>query len=367
MRKRLIPVVLALALVLTACGKEAEGASDTGEAQVAVQEEGGEAGKEQAKTEEPATGEPEPTQDPAPEDLKFEFNPHVYSKTLATKFGPEYWESFYNFCDALRAGEDTFECASQEVYDWCTEDVILCALFPAACMKVTGVSNDGTVPFENGVGRIYYQMPKDEFVKREKDFEDMITNILNENIRPDYGDFEKTLALYIYFTGEYTYDEDIFDHPGDGASYNTFMAKNGVCGELAIAYAYLLLQCGVDAVEAENFDIAHSFNYVVINDKGYYIDPTWGLRSEYDVDHTPLHYFLMTENDRLEDGCSIENNRIALLFYYHSKVGEHTVSAADDTYAAFKRTQFLSMDTDRNAVKLLELETGKTREFYYED
>jgi hypothetical protein len=357
MRKRLIPVVLALSLALTACGKEAEGALDTTEVV-------------EATTPEPTPEiTPEPTEEPEPEPAKFEFNPHVYSPILAERFGPEYWESFYNLCDALRAGEDTFECASQEVYDWCTEEVILCALFPAACCKVCGVSDDGTVPFENGVGRIYYKMPKEEFLQREKDFEDMITEILNDNVRTDYSDFEKTLAIHDYFAREYTYDEDIFDHEDDGASYSTFVYKNGVCSELAIAYAYLLMQCGVDAISAGSFDIFHSFDYIRLNGKGYFIDPTWSLWSEYNTDHTPLHYFLITEKDREIDGCTIENNKVELLRYFNAvlKIDDYVVSATDDTYAAFRRTHFLGMDTEKNIVKLLDLETGKTREFHYED
>ena len=85
----------------------------------------------EAVTEEVAT----PEEPESAELVPFEFNPHVYSEKLSESYSEEYWESFYNLCDALRLGEDTFECASQEVYEWCTDDVTLGELFPAACMN----------------------------------------------------------------------------------------------------------------------------------------------------------------------------------------------------------------------------------------
>ena len=103
--------------------------------------------------------------------LEYEFNPHIYVEKFAPEIPQDYWESFYNLCDALRAGEPTFECSSQAAYNWATDSVTLGELFPAACVKVKGVSNDGTIAYENGVGRIYYQIPVEEFVQRQSDFE----------------------------------------------------------------------------------------------------------------------------------------------------------------------------------------------------
>ena len=37
----------------------------------------------------------------------YEFNPHVYSPTIAQEIPQDYWDSFYNLCDALRNGEMT--------------------------------------------------------------------------------------------------------------------------------------------------------------------------------------------------------------------------------------------------------------------
>ena len=91
---------------------------------------------------------------PEPEE-PYAFNPHLYSPLLANYYPQEWWDSLYHLCDALREGRDTFECADREIYDWCTDDVTLAHLFPAASMAVTGKSSDDAEPFENGTGRMF--------------------------------------------------------------------------------------------------------------------------------------------------------------------------------------------------------------------
>ena len=43
-----------------------------------------------------------------------------------------YWTSFFNMCDALREGKDTFECASGDAYVWCFAGNLVYDFFPAA-------------------------------------------------------------------------------------------------------------------------------------------------------------------------------------------------------------------------------------------
>ena len=102
-------------------------------------------------------------------EIPYEFNPHVYSAMLDATYSDDYRESFFNLCDALREGRDTFECSSKEVYDWCTNEVTLAQLFPVACVLVTNESNDGSRNYENGTGRLYYTIPAEEFVQKEMD------------------------------------------------------------------------------------------------------------------------------------------------------------------------------------------------------
>ncbi|SCW26272.1 hypothetical protein SAMN02910456_00017 [Ruminococcaceae bacterium YRB3002] len=67
----------------------------------------------------------------------FEFNPHVYSPKLAERIPQDYWDSFYNMCDVLRVGGNTFGCSSKEAYDWCSDASVLCNLFPTVLMRLS--------------------------------------------------------------------------------------------------------------------------------------------------------------------------------------------------------------------------------------
>ena len=153
---RLLLLLLILSLLLPGCGSTAR---PDGSAEGAAVEE---------------TALPAPT----PEE-PYAFNAHLYSPLLSKYYPQEWWDSLYHLCDALREGRDTFECASQEIYDWCMDDVTLAHLFPAACLAVTGKSSDGTEPFENGTGRIYYNIPPEECVARQAEFETLIVDIVD--------------------------------------------------------------------------------------------------------------------------------------------------------------------------------------------
>lgn len=282
-------------------------------------------------------------------EIPFKFNPHVYSATIAESFTKDHWTSFYNLCDALRAGEDTFECTSKEIYDWCMDPVTLCQLFPAACMKVTGDSPDGSVAFENGVGRIYYNMPKEEFAAREAEFETLIEEAINSCVKSSYDDFEKCLALYDYMTSEFTYNYDWPTNEDDGADYYCFMHKTGICCELGGIYTYLLMQVGVDAIQFGSYEsLAHAWTYVNIDGEGYHIDPTWGLRSEYNSDKMTLDYFMMSEKDRVEDGFVFSEATVDLLPGFFVERSGRTFPATDDKYECLRYASFDHMDPENN-------------------
>ena len=69
-------------------------------------------------------------------------------------YSEDYQESFFNLCDALQTGEDTFQCASEVIYAFCVDEAVLNQLYPVDCMQITDKSPDGSASFENGVGQI---------------------------------------------------------------------------------------------------------------------------------------------------------------------------------------------------------------------
>ena len=313
-----------------------------------------------------ATATPEPTPVPTKEPELYTFNPHVYSEKLSEIHNKKWWKSFYNLVDAVRNGEDSFECHSKKAYDEIMDSVTLGDLYPVACVWVTGESNDGTVPYEDGIGRIYYTIPKKKFMKKLKKFETEIERMLAESgIKDDYTDFEKCLAMYDYMTShfEYDYDRPEFHY---GANYRTLMKKKGICCDIGGAYAYMLMQCQVDALEIQSYDdIYHAWTYVIIDGKGYHADATWGLRSE-DTDLC-LKYFMETDKERANDGFDISTLKIPLFMDVHGDIDKSVkYKAKDKKYSKLWEADYLGIDREKKVISCRNVYTGEEFEFSYE-
>ena len=351
--KKIIGILLAFAIVLSGC--------NTKETTIETTEEND--GIKAVETTETSATAAETSAELVP----FEFNPHVYSPTLAQEIPQDYWDSFYNMCDALRVGGQTFECSSQDAYDFCMLASTNANLFPAACLKISGESNDGSVPFENGTGRIYYQMPVEEFVKRQADFESLITDILNSTLESDDTDFEKALKLYLYIADNYDYDYDEDHTTGECAFYRTFMEKKGICVDFGSVYGYLLLQVGVDALDIGCFepDMCHAWTYVVIDGKGYHCDTTWALHSCYPgVEGIYLDYFMMSDEDRNLDGCLVRELTMQALPQFNLCNSSIKLVCDDETYSFPDFSTFVSLD-EVNKVLIYKDMDGHIRQMHY--
>lgn len=305
------------------------------------------------------------TEETAKEPVPLEFNAHLYSPTVAQRIPQDYWDSLYNLCDALRAGETTFKCSSEDAYNWCTDVGVLCNYFPAAGTRIEGISDDFTPAFENGIGKIRYNVPIDEFIARQNDFEAMITDILNSNIESDDCDYEKALKLYLYMARNYEYFED-FDYD-DNYVYHTFVTKKGVCGNFAGVYTYLLLQAGIDAVHVGCFeeDMCHAWTYAVIDGKGYYIDPTWARGYSYNgIEYIYLDYFMMSSEDRIADGCPVNNLTADVIPEFWLNQTSVTLPATDSAYNLREFCTFVRLDEDEKIMYYTDM-SDNLREFYY--
>lgn len=288
------------------------------------------------------------SEEPAPPTSKpeepYAFKAHLYSPLLSKYYSKEWWDSLYHLCDALREGRDTFACASQEIYDWCMDEVTLAHMFPAACMAVTGKSNDGTVPFENGIGRIYYNIPPEEFAARQAEFETLIEDLLNSVLEPDDTEFEKSLKLYAYMAANFTYGDITID--GEGFTYTALRNKQGICEHLSAVYTYLLLQVGVDALAIGCFDgVDHAWTYMIVDGEGYHTDPTFALHGPQE----PLYltYFLDTEEERIEQGMVMDDLTAAMIPGYWLSYTETSLPAASETYACLHWKEFVSLDEEQ--------------------
>ncbi|MBO4456277.1 MAG: hypothetical protein J5802_01010 [Butyrivibrio sp.] len=359
MKKSYLSIALLMSITLTACGTNASNPANV--TSISVEDM-------------PLSAEPtdEATNQDNANQTSNTFNPHVFSKEETMIWGEETRDSFFNLCDALLKGEDTFKCTDQNAYENCISGRLLNYYFPVAALYISTDSSSAACGFENGVGKINYIKPKEDFLRAEKEFESRVEKILNENIQPGYSPFEKALKMYVYMSENYTYDYEM-NNSYDGTyekinTYRSLMSSKGTDRELSGVYSYLMLQCGVDAgvIEGNNLSGSHQWSYVTIGKNEYHVDPSFGLSSPDLFDGSaPLDSFLMTDNVREErDGFPAAN---FILGGTEDNPQKTKVAAKDDTFGALRFGYFVEIDCDKNTVTYGSYDDTGYQDFHYED
>ena len=330
-------ICLALLFALPGCG-----ATSTEEMpDDATIEENTEETEEQGIEQEDAVEEVE---EPEEVGSHYTFQTKVTSSFIEDMYGQSYIDTWYNLVDAVMAGETTFNCPDSTTFDW------VLGQFPTMCFPVLEgmIYNDGDPddPVVDGKGKIAYAIPYDELKKKIDDFSKLIEDILNEALKDDYSDFEKALALYEYVCTHYQYDLESEAQMADIyvdwlSCYRLFTEGLGVCGDIATAYNYLLMQAGVDAAgiggNTIEDGVGHQWSYINLNGHYYHIDPTFGLG-----DIVSLNYFLMTDEHREENGFKAEDSQIVSQYEYYPPHKDY--KADDETFKELWNGNIIKMD-----------------------
>ena len=278
------------------------------------------------------------------------FNPHVFSSYYLKEHGEKAMETFFNYVDAVRAGEERFECPDPDAVGWVSGR--FATYFYPVLNNLTFTEYLG-----DGWAKIYYNEPKEEILAKIADFDMRICNILSDVIEDDYTDLEKALSLYEFLTEYCTYDyEALYDNDPFWdqyeSGYRVLMEKKGICWEISCLYKYLLLQCGVDIEEASGEpvnpdDQSHQWNYIMIDGQAYLIDVTWGLTFDRKPD---LDYFLFTDEVRANrDGFVYDSFDIS--GYRNTDMPEvYPYDANDDRYSELWQGTYLAFDQQEKCI-----------------
>lgn len=313
------------------------------------------------------TTETEPTESTprAKKEGHYKFKDHVYPKYMDELMGKKIHEAYDNYIDAVLAGEDYFDCADQHTYDWMIGQCAY-ACHPVIARFTGTCYGDG---YKNGKGKIRYDLPKEEVKQKIEEFKVLIEGILNETLEDDYSDFEKALALYLYFDENYTYDYYAMENFTDDQlwGYRVFTEKQGICQEFSIAYSFLLLQAGVDATVMSgnrSYDSqGHQWSYVTINGKYYQIDPTYVLGSG-----GSLAYFMMDDAKRTEEDTYVPAECTLCNHYGKENIKkfkrDKKYDCTDDSYKEIWKGYFDSIDTDKNILTYRAWDADNTFDTY---
>jgi len=243
-----------------------------------------------------ASGDSVPSSSESADDIyHHEFNTHVYSFLYEENFDEKIKASYISLCDAMYSGGDEFICEDEVMY-YTVVDTIAHASLPLAVF----IDRD-KVNIKDGTAHISYTLPKDEYLNKVEEFRTLINTIIEENIRPEYDDIDKALALYTYIASNYTYDYDALEDDSISLSvYRFFTERKGICQEIAPAYSYLLAQAGVDTTTCGSLNAqndAHEWSFVKLDGEYYHIDPTWAIDAA-----DAYNYFGMTDEQRRVQG-----------------------------------------------------------------
>ncbi len=346
MRKQ-IALWICLALLVSfaaGCGSAPAAGADDADASVAPGEQSEAAAEKTGSGEETVPAERgDLIEEPEEQRGHYVFQPKVCSSFQTELFGEEMVDAWYKLVDAVMAGEDSFACPDAFTYDW------VMGQFPDKCFPVLreliDYCWDRDNPVKDGVATFTYLVPPEEAAARIEEFASLVEEILNSSLRDDYTDLEKALALYLYFSNNYVYDYEAARpeaNPDYLSSYRVLTTGTGICQEFSVAYAYLLLQAGVDASNMSghrSYDRAsHQWSYVKINGHNYHIDPTYVIG-----DPDSLQYFMMDDAQREAADC-YDPAEFVICSNYAQDHPHPDYKADDDSFREIWRGRFMELD-----------------------
>ena len=233
------------------------------------------------------------------------FNPHVISQMYVDKYGEQFKEDYFKYCDAILSGADSVEC-SKPLWMGLFQSIsrVNLPIVSEYCYN----SDEYFGAVGDGVYELTYSIPKDEYLKKVEEFKARVEDLIERAVLADDSELEKALALYISESARIDYDYDAMGNvsfrskEGYGISpYRAIMTDKGICQETAGCYAYLLLQVGIDAITcgALNKDSteAHEWTIVKLDGKYYHCDPTYQCSEKFSV-----NYFGMNDTEREKQG-----------------------------------------------------------------
>jgi len=151
---------------------------------------------------------------------------------------------FYTLVDTVMAGSAEMACPDEETMYELETVARMC--FPPYTALVSGASfSDGAIRFE-------YTVDDAQRSRLMEAFEAQVTALVSGAVREGDSPAMAAVALYHSYAGLVMYDYEAVqsDSVVDVTPYRAIMELTGICQSFAPAYAYLCLQCGIDAAPA---------------------------------------------------------------------------------------------------------------------
>ena len=262
--------------------------------------------------------------------MQLPFRPHVLSALLADHFGEAFTQDFYDYCDAVLAGADGFVCREPE--RWYLISDLARVYFPLGELAQPNPAPADAADRPDGWIALNYALPREDFLREAERFQTRIAFLLaNADLREGDSDLEIALKLYTSESLRIAYDYAADEGEPEGfalSPYRALTGDTGICQEIAGAYAYLLMQAGVEAVTcgtlARDASFAHEWTLVRLNGTYYHADVTWQLDAP-----SGLRHFGETDAGREADNLDIEYLNIGEI----NEIWHRDLPMEDETFA----------------------------------
>ena len=230
--------------------------------------------------------------DDSPETFRYSFDPHVISKEYSIIYGEGIEKEFFDLCDAVLSGSESFPCPSRERFYQLLGIADTC--LPLACALI---DESGTY-VRDGVCHLAYLFSDPELTEKTERFKAKVTEVITTAIPCEGPDFIYAMELYTAVAKKDTYDESCtLDDFLEIGTYRAIMEDTGICQEISGEYIYYLLQVGINAIPCSSLNRdgseAHEWALADLNGKYYHIDPTYA--AEYP---DSLFFFAMDDRQR---------------------------------------------------------------------
>lgn len=276
------------------------------------------------------------------------FNPHCLTKIYINKYGEQFEKEYYQFCDDILAGSDTVKCSNPS---WINLFRDISRTYLPIVHQYCYYNGDDYPSAGDGVYKIEYSIPKDEYLKKVDEFKSRVEYLIESCLYEDDTELEKAIALYHSESSRIKYDYYVMENTvivtDDGyqiSPYRSIMTDQGICQEIAGCYAYLLMQVGIDAITCgalnKECTLAHEWTIVSLGGTYYHCDVTFQLENP-----NTLQYFGLNDAEReLEGDWDMPYNNIGDL----NEIWGSDLPITDTRFAEVWKCYYYELDRDKD-------------------
>lgn len=178
--------------------------------------------------------------------------------------------------------------------------------------RYRAITDSGQEEFADAVAVVPLSESEEDLRDRKKEFESAAAGFM-QGLEDTDNDRDRAAAIYERIASQTRYEAEALNgdtYESGHTAYSVISENRGVCDGIALAYKYLLSECGIRCIviPGESEGAAHVWNTVYWDDSWHETDPTWDTASE---GNDSMQYFDLT-TEEMDKDHSREGEGIAL-------------------------------------------------------